>query len=158
MGLSLSGPPERLCGTCLRVVLPPKWLNYSIYAPAAFVIGRGLFPGLQILQPFSWVLFRIQSYLCNRKYRAYSRKWCVQRVYRKTTHFIATSSNPDRSRRAQTCWSHETLGHIVLSVLQGPWSRNGPTVYSLKVTDGKGKVRKSSVPWGPENLASGLKV
>lgn len=100
----------------------------------------------------SFFIFRVIS--ATWKYRACSRKWCTQRGYRKNTHFLAASSNPDRSGRPKLWWSHETkaleislVSHIVLSVLQGPWPRNGLTVYFLKVTDGKGKARKSSVPW-----------
>lgn len=35
----------------------------------------------------------MQRKLCNKKYSAYNRQWCVERVYKKTTTLVATTSS-----------------------------------------------------------------
>lgn len=71
----------------------------------------------------------------------------MKRVSGKATNLIARSPNSNE-RRERSGDVIGPRGHIISSELQGPWPRNGPTVYHLRVINGKGKVRRSTMPQG----------
>lgn len=72
----------------------------------------------------------------------------MKRVSGKATKLIARSSNSNERRRERSGDVIGPRGHIISSELQGPWPKIGPTVYHLRVINGKGKVRRSRMPLG----------